>query len=127
LPQNVWIDIVNNPFVDIITYEDIFIFEKRSFRQAIAHAIEFTEDGYAGIELDLDSVADVLCSANTPSGITEREARQYISFVGAMAKPAYLHICEGAAQLADGKVNGSVGKFVSYLVSDFIKANENRD
>ena len=31
LPQNVWIDIVNNPFIDILTYEDIFVHEKRTF------------------------------------------------------------------------------------------------
>lgn len=124
LPQNVWIDIVNNPFIDIISYEDIFIYEKRSFRQAMAHAVEFTEDGFAGIELDLDVVADILCSASSPTGVTEREARQYVSFVGAMAKTAYLHVCEGAAQLTDGRVNGSVGKLISYLVCDFVKAKE---
>ena len=71
LPQNVWMDIVNNPFIDIITYEDIFIHEKRNFRQAVSHAIEFTEDNYTGIELDLDAIENVLSSAVTPSGISE--------------------------------------------------------
>lgn len=123
LPQNVWIDIVNNPFIDIISYEDIFIHEKRSFKQAVAHAIAFTEESYTGIELDLDSIADILCSAATPSGILEREARQFISFAASEIKVAYLHICEGASQLADGRVNGSAGKLISYMVSDFIKAN----
>ncbi len=125
LPQNVWIDIVNNPFIDIISYEDIFIHEKRTFRQAIAHAIEFMEDQYTGVELDLDSVADMLCSAGAPTGISESQARQYISFVAAEVKPAYVHICEGASQLTDGRVNASTGKLISYLVSDFIKANSN--
>ena len=37
------------------------------------------------------------------------------------AKPAYLHICEGATQLADGRKNDTTGKLISYLVSDFIK------
>src|SRR6186713_558267 len=44
LPQNVWMDIVNNPFIDILTYEDIFVHEKRSFIQAVAHATDFTDD-----------------------------------------------------------------------------------
>ena len=123
IPQNVWIDIVNNPFADIITYEDIFIREKRNFKQAIAHAISFTEDTYTGIELDLDAMAGVLSSACTPSGITVNDARQYISFAGALVNAAYLHICEGATQLTDGRVDASVGKLISYLVSDFIKAN----
>ena len=70
LPQNVWMDIVNNPFIDMITFEDIFIHSKRNFRQAVSHAIEFTDDNYTGIELDLDSVEEVLSSASTPSGVS---------------------------------------------------------
>ena len=68
--QNVWIDIVNNPFIDCITYEDIFIHEKRNFIQAVAHATGFTEDNYTGIELDLDSIENILSSASSPCGIT---------------------------------------------------------
>ncbi|MEI9908961.1 MAG: arginase family protein [Bacteroidota bacterium] len=44
LPQNVWVDMVNNPFIDCITFEDIFVHEKRTFIQAVAHATGFTED-----------------------------------------------------------------------------------
>ncbi|MCW3120031.1 MAG: arginase [Chitinophagaceae bacterium] len=122
LPQNIWIDIVNNPFIDCITYEDIFIHEKRSFLQAVAHATGFTEDNLCGIELDLDSVQNVLSSAATPSGILPVHARQYISFAASGSKPAYLHICEGAAKLANGQADESTGKLISYLVSDFVKA-----
>jgi formiminoglutamase len=120
LPQNVWVDIVNNPFIDCITYEDIFLHEKRSFRQAISHAIEFTSDTYTGIELDLDSIQNVLSSAVTPSGLQPLHARQYLNLCAAHAKPAYLHICEGAV-LLEGQQNEQTGKLISYLVSDFIK------
>jgi formiminoglutamase len=121
LPQNVWIDIVNNPFIDIITYEDIFIHEKRSFRQAVTHAIEFTEDGFCGIELDLDCVQNILSSASTPSGVQAVHARQFVNLCAAHAKACYLHISEGATRLANGNTNDLTGKFISYLVSDFIK------
>jgi formiminoglutamase len=123
LPQNVWMDIVNNPFFDVITYEDIFIHEKRSFRQAVSHAIEFTGDNYAGIELDLDVIENILSSAVTPSGITMRQARQYINLCAAHSKVAYLHICEGAAQLTTGQANETIGKAISFLVTDFVKMN----
>ncbi|MBC7851131.1 MAG: arginase family protein, partial [Chitinophagaceae bacterium] len=122
LPQNVWMDIVNNPFIDFITYEDIFIHEKRNFIQAIAHATGFTEDNFTGIELDLDSIEGVLSSATTPSGIPALAARKYMNFTGVDTKPAYVHICEGATQLSDGRKDDSTGKLISYLVSDFIKA-----
>ncbi|MEI6087942.1 MAG: formimidoylglutamase [Bacteroidota bacterium] len=122
LPQNVWMDIVNNPFVDCITYEDIFIHEKRSFLQAIGHATSFTDDTRCGIELDLDIVEDVLSSASSPVGISTNQARQYIHFATAQSKVAYLHICEGATHLTDGRSNPSTGKLISFLVSDFVKA-----
>jgi formiminoglutamase len=34
---------------------------------------------------------------------------------------AYLHICEGATRLEDGRENENTGKLISYLVADFIK------
>lgn len=127
LPQNIWIDIVNNPFIDCITYEDIFIHGKRSFMQAVMHATGFTEDTLTGIELDLDAVQHTLSSASTPSGVSALHARQYVSLAAADTKPAYLHICEGATRLSDGRVDGTTGKLISYLVSDFVKAMAVRD
>lgn len=122
IPQNVWIDIVNNPFFDLITYEDIFVHEKRNFIQAVAHATGFTEDTYTGIELDLDCIEHTLSSAVTPVGISKLHARQYINFAATDSKAAYLHICEGATLLSDGRRSETTGKLISYLVSDFVKA-----
>src|SRR4051812_36269349 len=126
LPQNVWLDIVNTPFIDFISFEDIFIHEKRNFRQAVSHAIEFTADNFSGIELDLDCIENTLSSACTPSGIDSIHARQYINLCAAHANPCYLHICEGAARLSTGKTNELTGKLISYLVADFIKMMEVR-
>jgi formiminoglutamase len=122
LPQNVWVDMVNNPFIDCITFEDIFVHEKRSFLQSVAHATDFTDDTLTGIELDLDVVQDVLSSAATPIGVSPLHARQYVSFAAVDCKPAYLHICEGACRLTDGRTDGATGKLISYLVTDFVKA-----
>ncbi len=123
LTQNVLTDIHENPFIDYISYEDIFIVERKNFIQAVAHATGFTEDTYTGIELDLDCVENVLSSATTPTGITALQARQYMAFAGTDTKPAYLHICEGAAQLNDGRKSETTGMLISYLLCDFVKAN----
>lgn len=123
VPQNVLMDIHNNPFIDYISYEEIFLHERKNFIQAVAHATGFTEDTYTGIELDIDSIENTLSSASSPSGITPLHARQYINFCATDTKAAYLHICEAAAQLTDGRKNENMGKLLSYLVSDFIKAN----
>ena len=123
ISQNVLMDIHNNPFVDYISYEEIFLHERKNFIQAVAHATGFTEDTLTGIELDLDCIEHVLSSDSTPCGITALQARQYMNFTATDAKVAYVHICEGATQLADGRKNDSTGKLISYLVSDFLKAH----
>lgn len=124
LTQNIWMDIVNNPFIDFITYEDIFIHEKRNFLESVAHATTFTEDNYTGIEIDLDCIEHTLSSAATPSGVDPIHARQFVSYTGGDSKTAYLHICEGASKLSDGRSSETIGKLIGYLVSDFIKAKE---
>ena len=93
------------------------------FTNPLHMPLAFTDDNYAGIELDLDCLENTLSSAITPSGISALQARQYINLCAAHAKVAYLHICEGATRLANGKTNEATGKLISYLVSDFIKMN----
>lgn len=114
-------ELYNNMNIQYSSFEDIFLREKLNFRQAVVQAISFTEDGYTGIELDLDSIEQVLSSATAVSGLTALHARQYISFVSSYAKVAYLHICEGVEQLANGQTNPLVGKLISELVGDFVK------
>jgi formiminoglutamase len=117
IQQNVWMDIVNNPFMDCITFEDIFLHEKRTFLEAIDHATEFTIDTLCGIELDLGSV-----ERGTATGISAIQARQYLYFAALDSQPAYLHICEGDASSNDNGKDNSIGCLISYLVTDFIKA-----
>lgn len=124
ISQNVWLDIVNNPFIDLITYEDIFLLEKRSFIQAVAHAVGFTGDNFTGIELDLDSIERVLSSTSTPCGLSPLQARQYVGFASAQCEAAYLHICEGAQLMENGSRDDAMGLLISYLVGDFIKASD---
>jgi formiminoglutamase len=103
-------------------WEDIFLYEKLSFKEAIFKALDFTKGNPTGIELDLDCVENTLSSAMTPCGVSTTQARQYIHHAAQNAQIAYLHICEGASQLATGQQNPTIGKLISYLVSDFMKA-----
>ena len=126
ISQNVLVDIYSNPFMQYTSYEDIFLRERKSFMQAVGQAVDFTHDSYTGIELDLDAVQNTLSSAHTPSGISALLARQYITFTARHSRAAYLHICEGASQLSDGRKDESTGKLISYLVSDFVKGMNER-
>lgn len=119
--QNVLLDMNENPFLQYITYEDIFIREKISYSQALNQAANFVNDNFAGLEIDLDSIQDVLSSATTPSGLSVLQARQFVNFMTSNSSAAYLHICEGVCQLASGEKDEYTGKLISYLVTDFIK------
>lgn len=73
-----------------------------------------------GLELDLDSIQNVLSSAETPSGFSVNDVRKLI-----LKNPnrfSYLHISEGATRLLDGRVSKLTSKLIAYLVSDFVKA-----
>jgi formiminoglutamase len=119
--QSMLDDLQSHDRVHYSFFEDIFIREKFSFRQAMVDAFNFTGDTRTGIELDLDSIAGVLSSALTPSGVSVNDARQFIHYAAQMGHAAYLHVCEGAAHLSNGDKDDSTGKLVSYLLSDFLK------
>lgn len=120
--QNIITELEHNQDVWFCFWEDIFLRETLSFQGAVRDATEFTKETLTGIELDLDCIENVLSSAMTPSGITATQARWYMHTTATESRVAYLHICEGATQLADGRKNLTTGKLISYLVSDFIKA-----
>lgn len=73
-----------------------------------------------GLEIDLDSIIGILSSAATPTGFSLNEVRNLI--LTARKEFCYLHLCEGAVQLKDGRSEATTGKAMAYLISDFIKA-----
>ena len=121
-PQSLIDEMSHKAAIIFSFWEDIFLRELITYPQAVQQAISFTQGNYTGIELDLDCVEKVLSSAITPSGISTLHARQYIYQTASLCQVAYLHICEGATLLEDGREDMVTGKLVSYLVSDFIKA-----
>lgn len=120
--QDIVDEVKDDPELNFTFYEDIFVREKISFTEAVRAAIERISGKSCGVELDLDCIEGVLSSAITPAGITSLQARQYISLCAHLLHPVYLHITEGATELADGRKDATTPKLVAYLVTDFIKA-----
>ena len=58
----------------------------------------------------------------TPSGFSVKKARQFVNFFGSHENATYLHICEAAP---NKKTETKVGKLITYLITDFIRANGN--
>ncbi|RYY54695.1 MAG: arginase [Chitinophagaceae bacterium] len=124
LPQNVWMDMVNNPFIDCITYEDIFVLGKRSFGQAVAHATGFTDELMTGIDVDLDAVLQAGGADCSCTGVSPAEARQYVSYAAGALDPAYLFISGVSGRMAYGRTDNPMARLAAYLVTDFIKARK---
>jgi len=109
--------------VRYVTYDSINVRKEKQFNQELALAAEFLQNDCFGIEIDLDAIPNIPSSAMTLSGFSIEELRQFVTFFGKNKNAAYLHICEGAPDLDEGKNNHLVGKLIGYLVTDFIKSN----
>ncbi|MFV8369974.1 formimidoylglutamase [Flavobacterium sp. LB2R40] len=105
------------------TYDSISIRKEKAFESEMALALEFINDDFFGIEIDLDAIPNIACSAMTMSGFSVEQLRQFISFFGKYRNASYLHICEGAPDLGEEKNNHLIGKLIGYLITDFIKSN----
>lgn len=105
------------------TYDSIKISKEKSFEEEMYVAINHVKTDSFGLEIDLDSLPNIASSAMTSSGFSVEEVRHFIHYFGKNQNVAYLHICEGAPDLAEPKNNHLIGKLIAYLVTDFIKAN----
>lgn len=108
----------NNPSIQAVFFDDILKSElplTNHWHSLINHL-----DNDFGIEIDLDSVEGILSSAATPSGFALNDIRKLI--LNTKQPISYLHICEGAVELEDGRKNIATAKAVAYLVGDFVKS-----
>lgn len=108
----------NNTNIRAFYYEEL-LKSDRSFLQNWQIFVKDLAEP-CGLELDLDSIANVLSSAISPSGFTLNDIRRI--FLSNDKKFSYLHICEGATQLVDERQDLTTAKTIAILVNDFIKA-----
>ena len=108
------------------TYDSVNIRKEKDFNNEMFSALEFIKTDSFGIEIDLDAIPNIASSAMTISGFSIEELRQFVSFFGQHRNAAYLHICEGAPDLDNSPNNHLIGKLIGYLITDFIKANNEK-
>ena len=102
------------------TYEALEIRAELNFKSELERAANHVSGKSFGIEVDCDAIQDIPSSAETPSGFSVKQARQFVHYFAQHSNAAYLHICEAAPRK---KTASKVGKLISYLITDFIKAN----
>ena len=105
------------------TYEQMEVRKEKSFENELLIAQKHVDYSPFGIEIDLDAVPLMASSAITPSGFSAERLRQFLHFFAQSKYAAYLHICEGAPTLDFPQNSHLIGKFMAYLVTDFMKAN----
>lgn len=108
--------------VKYISYEDIAVRRNTIFEEQLFAASTHIEDKPFVIEIDLDSLPMIASSAITPSGFSIEDLRHFTHYFAQKSNASYLHICEGAPTLASNKNPSLVGKLITYIVTDFVKA-----
>ena len=104
------------------TYEAIEVRNEVDFKPEMKAALDHVSGKKFGIEIDCDAIENIPSSAKTPSGFSVKHARQFVNYFGKHSNAAYLHICEASPTK---KTKTKVGKLITYLITDFIRANDN--
>ena len=102
------------------TFWDDYVSGKADFDQDLKRVASEIQTDNFGLELDMDSIAYMPASAYTPSGVSIELARKYIMTMAKSKRVRYLHLPEAAPKNEIEFVQ--VGKALTYLVTDFIKA-----
>lgn len=105
--------------IDYNTFEDITITKKLKFNNELKRALNHISDAPFGIEIDCDAIENIPSSAMTPSGFSVNKTRVFVNYFSKQKQAAYLHICEASPTK---KTESQVGKLITYLITDFMKA-----
>ncbi len=118
ITQNLLNELNTNPNIKVFYFEDLL----QSPQSIKENWVDFTANlaSPAGLEIDLDSIENVLSSAISPSGFALNDIRNIL--LANKKRYSYLHICEGATLMDDGRSDITTGKTIAYLICDFIKA-----
>jgi len=101
------------------TFEALEVRRELKFKRELDKALEFVSKSNFGIEIDCDAIENIPSSAMTPSGFSVSQTRRFTNFFAKHNNARYIHICEASPRK---KKSQMVGKLISYLISDFIKA-----
>lgn len=124
--QDIVDEVNDDPDLYFSYYEDIFVKEQKTFYDAVRKAMNKCEGKPTGMELDMDCLEGSLASAATPSGITAIQARRFVGWCAHTVHPAYFHLAEGAVELRNGRKDAMTPKMAAYLVTDFMKAYQEK-
>jgi formiminoglutamase len=101
------------------TYESLDIRNELDYNAELERGLTHISPKPYGIEIDCDAIENIPSSAATPCGFSTKQARQFVNYFAKHENASYLHICEAAPTK---KTEIKVGKLITYLITDFIRA-----
>lgn len=109
----------NTKSISYNTFEAIEVRQEIKYKKELSRALQFVSGSNFGIEIDCDSIENIPSSAKSPSGFSVSQTRHITNFFSKHNNACYLHICEASAGKNKSRM---VGKLISYLITDFMKA-----
>ncbi|MFD2823721.1 formimidoylglutamase [Lacinutrix iliipiscaria] len=119
--QNILNTINKLKTIDYNTFEAISIRKTLKFKTEMDRALKHISDKPFGIEIDCDAIENIPSSAMSPSGFNVNKARRFVDHFANHKNATYLHICEAAPST---ETETQVGKLITYLITDFIRAHD---
>lgn len=110
--------------IKFLSFEALIVGKKTSLKKALKKAMKFISKSNYGIEIDCDAIENMPSSAQTPSGFTANQTRQFVHYFGGQKRAIYLHICEAVIRPNKFELNEQTAKLIAYLITDFIKAKK---
>jgi len=107
--------------IEYNTFEALEIRNELKFKKELERAYLHVSNSNFGIEIDCDAIENTTSSAITQSGFSVNKTRQFLNYFAKHKNATYLHICEADSKK---KTSNQDGKQITYLITDFIKANE---
>ncbi|HLT53712.1 MAG TPA: formimidoylglutamase [Flavobacteriaceae bacterium] len=104
------------------TFEGLRVRNELQFTAEMENALNFIGNEPFGIEIDCDAIENIPSSAMTPSGFKVSKAREFVHHFAKHPNATYIHICEAAPT---PETETLVGKLITYLITDFIRAHAN--
>ncbi len=104
-------------------FEEMAVYGTTSFKSELQRAQKFIADKTFGVEIDVDAIANFPSNISFPTGFSPQHARKFVHALGKLKNASYLHISEAnPIRENTSRSKELIGKFISYLISDFIKA-----
>ena len=102
----------------LVTYEAL-IDQEITFDKALQNTIDFVGASPFGLEIDLDVIAQMGSSAQSPSGLTLDQVRAALRRIKQQEHCQYVHLCEGAPEY--GTSHQQVAKALALLIYDAVR------